>query len=110
MPTHNHTLFSLYENPLAAGTISSETASCDRLVEYLLRDRDESALALATVESLPHVPPRANVQFAPVMSMPALPPRAHVEFAPVMSMPSLPPRAVIELAPVVSFPVIPPRA
>jgi hypothetical protein len=88
---------SLYENPLAAGTISSdaqvETACHDRIFGYLLGVSDESALELAPVDSLPHVPPRAGVAFAPVASLPHVPPRAGVAFAPVASLPHVPPRA-----------------
>ena len=69
---------SLYENPLAAGAIPPdarlETACDDRIFGYLLGGlSDGSAVELASVESLPHVPPRA---FAPVESLPHVPPRA----------------------------------
>jgi hypothetical protein len=133
MMTNNQTLLlSLYENPLAAGAIpaalAAETACHDRLIGYLLGGgvNDESANELATVESLPNLPPRADMEFSPVYSLPHvppraldfspvhslpnLPPRAHVGFSPVHSLPNLPPRAHMEFAPVVSIPVIPPRA
>src|SRR5436190_15190804 len=100
MMANNHTLFSsLYENPLAAGAIAAdlpvETACHDRLVGYLLRERlnSGSAVELATVASLPHVPPRACVELAAVASLPHVPPRACVEFSSVVSIPVIPPRA-----------------
>src|SRR5215475_8800261 len=106
MPNNHALLMSLYENPLAAGAIPAdaqvETACDDRIFGYLLgRLSDDSALELASVESLPHVPPRA---FASVESLPHVPPRA---FAPVESLPHVPPRA---FAPVESLPHVPPRA
>jgi hypothetical protein len=117
MMTNKHTLLSsLYENPLAAGTIpadvQAETACHDRLVGYLLRNdsNDRAAIDLAPVVSMPTLPPRAHIAFAPVVSMPVIPPRAHFEFAPVVSMPVIPPRAHIEFAPVASMPTLPPRA
>ncbi|TMQ12313.1 MAG: hypothetical protein E6J91_21040 [Deltaproteobacteria bacterium] len=131
MMANNHTLFSsLYENPLAAGAIAAdlpvETACHDRLVGYLLRERlnSGSAVELATVASLPHVPPRACVEFSSVVSIPVMacvelaavaslphvPPRACVELAAVASLPHVPPRACVEFSSVVSIPVIPPRA
>jgi hypothetical protein len=100
MMTNNHTLLlSLYENPLAAGPIPTdvqvETACHDRLVGYLIGDirNDEAAIDLASVASLPHVPPRAHSEFAAVMAIPVIPPRAHSEFAPVTAIPVIPPRA-----------------
>ena len=62
--TNNHHLLSLYENPLAAGTIAGEdhgkTAGDDRLDSYLIRSaRDESPMELAPVTSIPALPPRA---------------------------------------------------
>src|ERR1700704_1475708 len=93
MPNNHALLMSLYENPLAAGPIASdaqvETACHDRIFGYLMGVSDESALELAPVQSLPHVPPRAD--FAPVQSLPHVPPRA--DFAPVQSPPHVPPRA-----------------
>jgi hypothetical protein len=97
--TNNQTLLSLYKNPLAAGSVPTdlpiETAHHDRLFGYLRRTglNDESAIELAEVESMPHIPPRACVEFSPVVSMPHIPPRACVEFSPVVSMPHIPPRA-----------------
>jgi hypothetical protein len=115
MMANNHTLFSsLYENPVAAGIVSTdlpvEAACHDRLVGYLLRDavNDGSAIELSPVASMPHVPPRAEL--SPVASLPHVPPRAGVEFSPVASLPHVPPRAGVEFSPVVSIPVIPPRA
>src|SRR3954468_450493 len=102
--TNNQTLLSLYKNPLAAGglptEVSSATAHHGKIMGYLLRTdaNDESALAMTAVESMPHVPPRAEL--APVASLPHAPPRA--ELAPVASLPHVPPRA--ELAPVASLP------
>jgi hypothetical protein len=97
---NNHILFlSLYENPLTPGAIPTnlqvETAHDDRLVGYLLRGdlNDKSAIDLATVESMPNLPPRAYIEFSTVESMPTLPPRAYIEFSTVESMPTLPPRA-----------------
>jgi hypothetical protein len=95
---NNHPLLSLYENPLAAGTIATDghgkTAGDDRLVSYLIRSaKNESTIELAPVASLPQIPPRANVAFAPVASLPHVPPRSCLEFAAVASIPSLPPRA-----------------
>ena len=93
MPNNHALLLSLYEDPRAAGAIPAdvqvETTSHDRLFGYLLGGglSGESALELETVESMPHVPPRA---FASVESMPHVPPRA---FAPVNSLPHVPPRA-----------------
>jgi hypothetical protein len=90
---NHHALFSsLYENPLAAGTLLAEApldAACHgRLVDYLRRDglNDASDIALAAVASLPTIPPRA-LDLAPVASLPTIPPRV------VSSIPSLPPRA-----------------
>jgi hypothetical protein len=95
---NNHPLLSLYENPLAAGIITTDgqgkTSGDDRLVGYLIRSaKNESATELAPVASLQHVPPRADAAFAPVASLPNLPPRNYLEFAAVASIPSLPPRA-----------------
>ncbi len=120
MPNNHALLMSLYENPFAAGAIPTdapgETACDDRIFGYLLGGlSNESALELAPVESLPHVPPRAFAQveslphvppraFAQVESLPHVPPRA---FAQVMSLPHVPPRA---FAPVESLPHVPPRA
>jgi len=112
---NNHALFSsLYENPLAAGDFPAEAplaAHHGRLVEYLLRDdlNDATGTALGAVESLPHVPPRAQLNVAAVESLPSLPPRALLELAPVASLPTIPPRA-LDFAPVASLPTIPPRA
>jgi len=103
---------SLYENPLAAGTIASdaqvETACHDRIFGYLMGVSDGSALELAPVDSLPHVPPRAD--YAPVQSLPHVPPRAGIGFSPVVSLPHVPPRAGIGFSPVESLPHVPPRA
>jgi hypothetical protein len=100
MMTSNHTSFlSLYENPLAAGTIPTdalaEAAGHDRLLGYLFGGgvNDESAIELATVESMPNLPPRACMEFSPVESIPVIPPRACMEFSPVVSIPVIPPRA-----------------
>src|ERR1041384_4467720 len=87
MPNNHALLMSLYENPLAAGAIPAdaqvETACDDRIFGYLLGGLShESALELAQVESLPHVPPRAD--FAQVESLPHVPPRA--DFAQVESL------------------------
>lgn len=83
MLTSNHILFlSLYENSLVAGTIPTdalaEAAGHDRLLGYLLGGgvNDESAIELATVESMPNLPPRAWMEFSPVVSIPVIPPRA----------------------------------
>src|SRR4051794_1221891 len=115
MPNNHALLLSLYENPLAAGAIptgvQAKTASHDRIVGYLLGDArsDESALEPETVDSLPHVPPRAGVAFCPVDSLPHVPPRAGVAFSPVDSLPHVPPRAGIAFCPVESLPHVPPR-
>ncbi|MGH7635855.1 MAG: hypothetical protein ACRENC_19160, partial [Gemmatimonadaceae bacterium] len=92
MPNNHALLMSLYENPLAAGATpadaQAETASHGRIFGYLLGGlSDESATELAPVESLPHVPPRAD--FASVESLPHVPPRA--DFASVESLPHVPP-------------------
>ncbi len=109
--TNKHTLLSsLYENPIAAGAIpadaQAETACHDRLVGYLLRNgsNDGATIDLATVESMPNLPPRMHIALAPIESLPHVPPRA---FAPVESLPHVPPRA---FAPVESLPHVPPRA
>ena len=79
--TNNHPLLSLYENPLAAGSVASDdhgtAAGDDRLLSYLIRGAKAEARAeLAPVASLPSLPPRSCVEFAAVASIPALPPRA----------------------------------
>ena len=83
MMTSNPVMFlSLYENPLAAGTIptnaTAKAAGHDRLLGYLLGGdmNDESAIELAPVESMPNLPPRACMEFSPVVSIPVIPPRA----------------------------------
>src|SRR5262245_44459607 len=103
MMTNKHTILSsLYEDPLAAGTIPAdvqvETACHDSLVGCQVRNgsNDGAIIDLATVEAMPNLPPRAQIEFAPVMSIPVIPPRAHIEFAPVVSIPVIPPRAHIE--------------
>jgi hypothetical protein len=122
--TNNHTLFlSLYENPLAPGAIPTslqvdtaeavaETVRDDRLVGYLRRGRldGEPAIELATVASMPNLPPRACAEISTVESMPNLPPRACTEFSAVVSMPNLPPRACAAFPTVESMPTLPPRA
>ena len=75
--------------------VQAEIACHDRLLGYLLQNgsNDGAAIDLATVESMPNLPPRAHFEFAPVVSIPVIPPRAHFEFAPVVSIPVIPPRA-----------------
>jgi hypothetical protein len=97
--TNNQTLLALYKNPLFAGAVPTEapsaTAQHGRIMGYLRRTgvNDESVLELATVESMPHVPPRAYIELSPVASLPHVPPRADREFSPVVSLPHVPPRA-----------------